>query len=174
MDIQLRPQWDVGPAGGPRIDTTALLALLAGVQESGSLANAARAAGQSYRHAWGLIKHAEALFGAPLLASGRGRGSVLTELAVVWVLRSRRAAWRSRPSTALAASSAAVAMLVLCLPWTGPFAGLFGLTPLRPSLLAILVALVVGYILVTEFAKHWFYRTRPRRQRRQGASSPSR
>ncbi len=97
MDIQLRPQWDVGPPGGPRIDTTALLALLAGVQESGSLAEAARAAGQSYRHAWGLIKHAEGLFGAPLVVSGRGRGSVLTELAHKLIWADRRIAARLSP-----------------------------------------------------------------------------
>ena len=97
MDIQLRPQWDVGPPGGPRMDTTALLALLAGVQEIGSLAEAARAAGQSYRHAWGLIKHAEALFGAPLVASGRGRGSVLTELAHKLIWADRRIAARLSP-----------------------------------------------------------------------------
>ncbi|MFO1336530.1 MAG: LysR family transcriptional regulator, partial [Piscinibacter sp.] len=81
MDIRLRPEWDVGPPGGPRIDASALLVLLAGVQDGGSLADAARSAGQSYRHAWGLVKRAEALFGAPLIESGRGRGSALTDLA---------------------------------------------------------------------------------------------
>ncbi|WP_298825187.1 substrate-binding domain-containing protein [uncultured Piscinibacter sp.] len=97
MDIILRPQWDVGPPGGPRIDSTALLALLAGVQESGSLAEAARGVGQSYRHAWGLIKHAEALFGAALIESGRGRGSVLTELAHKLIWADRRIAARLSP-----------------------------------------------------------------------------
>jgi molybdate transport repressor ModE-like protein len=97
MDIKLRPEWDVGPPGGPRIDTTALLALLAGVQDSGSLAEAARAVGQSYRHAWGLVKHAEGLFGAPLIESGRGRGSVLTELAHKLIWADRRIAARLSP-----------------------------------------------------------------------------
>ncbi len=97
MDIILRPQWDVGEPGGPRIDTTALLALLAGVQESGSLAEAARGVGQSYRHAWGLIKNAEALFGAPLVDSGRGRGSTLTELAHKLIWADRRIAARLSP-----------------------------------------------------------------------------
>ena len=36
MNITLRPQWDVGPPGGARVDTAALLALLAGVQETGN------------------------------------------------------------------------------------------------------------------------------------------
>jgi len=97
MDIRLRPEWDVGPPGGPRIDTGALLTLLAGVQETGSLAEAARGAGQSYRHAWGLVKHAEGLFGAPLIASGRGRGSVLTELAHKLIWADRRIAARLSP-----------------------------------------------------------------------------
>lgn len=97
MDITLRPQWDVGPPGGPRIDTAALLALLSGVQDTGSLAEAARSVGQSYRHAWGLVKNAEALFGAPLIESGRGRGSALTELAHKLIWADRRIAARLSP-----------------------------------------------------------------------------
>lgn len=97
MNITLRPQWDVGPPGGARVDTAALLALLAGVQDSGSLAQAARGVGQSYRHAWGLVKHAEALFGAPLIDSGRGRGSSLTELAHKLIWADRRIAARLSP-----------------------------------------------------------------------------
>ena len=47
------------------LDTTALLDLLAAVQESGAIAQGARSLGLSYRHAWGQIKAAEALFGIP-------------------------------------------------------------------------------------------------------------
>ena len=54
-----------------------LLGLLAAVQGSGSISQAGRELGLSYRHAWGLVKGAEALFGAPLIDSGRGRGSTL-------------------------------------------------------------------------------------------------
>ncbi len=97
MNITLRPQWDVGPPGGARVDTAALLALLAGVQETGSLAQAARGVGQSYRHAWGLVKDAETLFGAPLIDSGRGRGSTLTELAHKLIWADRRIAARLSP-----------------------------------------------------------------------------
>jgi molybdate transport repressor ModE-like protein len=97
MNITLRPQWDVGPPGGARVDTAALLALLAGVQDTGSLAQAARSVGHSYRHAWGLVKHAEALFGAPLIDSGRGRGSGLTELAHKLIWADRRIAARLSP-----------------------------------------------------------------------------
>ncbi|MBP5992172.1 MAG: helix-turn-helix transcriptional regulator [Piscinibacter sp.] len=97
MDIRLRPEWDVGPPGGPRIDASALLVLLAGVQDGGSLADAARGAGQSYRHAWGLVKRAEALFGAPLIESGRGRGSALTDLARKLIWADRRIAARLSP-----------------------------------------------------------------------------
>jgi molybdate transport repressor ModE-like protein len=97
MDITLRPRWEVGAPEGPRFDTTALLALLAAVHDTGSLAQAARSVGQSYRHAWGLIKQAEGLFGTPLVASGRGRGSLLTETAERLIWADRRIAARLSP-----------------------------------------------------------------------------
>ena len=49
------------PLGCGTVEGRCNKALLAGVQETGSLAQAARGVGQSYRHAWGLVKGAEAL-----------------------------------------------------------------------------------------------------------------
>jgi molybdate transport repressor ModE-like protein len=80
LRIQLQPQWQIGPDEGPSIDASTLLQLLAAVQACGSIAQAGRELGLSYRHAWGLLRQAEALLGQPLLSRGRGRGSVLTEL----------------------------------------------------------------------------------------------
>jgi molybdate transport repressor ModE-like protein len=76
----------MGREGGEVLDATALLDLLATVQGTGSIAQAGRELGLSYRHAWGLLQQAEALFGQPLLLRGRGRGSALTELGekLVW------------------------------------------------------------------------------------------
>jgi molybdate transport repressor ModE-like protein len=84
--VSLRPHWHLGRADGDPLDATALLELLATVQATGSIAQAGREAGSSYRHAWGLLREAEALFGEPLLLRGRGRGSALTELGekLVW------------------------------------------------------------------------------------------
>jgi molybdate transport repressor ModE-like protein len=57
-----------------------LLRLIAGVHASGSLKQAARAAGVSYRHAWGLLGAAAEAFGAPVVQLERGRGAHPTAL----------------------------------------------------------------------------------------------
>jgi molybdate transport repressor ModE-like protein len=57
--------------------------LLLAILERGSLLAAARQIRWSYRHAWGYLRHAEAVLGTPLTVSrpGRGaaRGTLLTE-----------------------------------------------------------------------------------------------
>ena len=86
LRITLQPRWHLSQDGGPALDANTLLALLAAVQASGSISQAGRALDLSYRHAWGLLQQAEALFGQPLLVRGRGRGSALTELGdkLIW------------------------------------------------------------------------------------------
>jgi molybdate transport repressor ModE-like protein len=86
LRVSLRPRWRLGRGGDDALDATALLDLLATVQGTGSIAQAGRELGLSYRHAWGLLRQAEALFGQPLLLRGRGRGSALTALGekLVW------------------------------------------------------------------------------------------
>ena len=98
--------------------------------------------------------------------------SVLTELAVLMVLRTRLPAWRSRPSTLLWASAAAVAAGVLLLPYAGAAARVFGLVPLPAALLASLLGVVLAYAAATEGVKQRFYarpvvrRRAPRRRHR--------
>ncbi|WP_421931160.1 magnesium-translocating P-type ATPase [Phenylobacterium sp.] len=84
--------------------------------------------------------------------------SLLTELAVVMVLRTRLPAWRSRPGTLLAATTAGVAILAMATPYLGKLSALFGLTPLSAALMATLVAIVLAYIAATEAVKLWFFR----------------
>jgi len=79
--------------------------------------------------------------------------SVLTELAVVLVLRTRRPAWRSRPGRLMVWSTVAVFALALCLPYSGPLAAMFGFVPLPASLLAVSLLIVATYIGLTEWAK---------------------
>jgi Mg2+-importing ATPase len=88
--------------------------------------------------------------------------SLLTELAVVLVLRTRRPALQSRPSRLLLVSTLLVAALALLLPWLDGAASLFGLVPLSPAMLAASVAIVLGYTGATELAKHLFYRASAR------------
>jgi molybdate transport repressor ModE-like protein len=97
--IQIRPQWHIGASArdDATLDTTALIALLAAVQETGAIAQAARTLGVSYRHAWGQIRDAEALFGHSLIEAGRGRGSTLSPLAEKLIWAQRRVAARLSP-----------------------------------------------------------------------------
>jgi molybdate transport repressor ModE-like protein len=104
MRIQITPHWGVSHNAEDAVDTTALLALLAAIQESGAIAQAARSTGLSYRHAWGQVKRAEALFGYPLVDAGRGRGSTLTPLAEKLIWADRRIAARLSPMLSSLAS----------------------------------------------------------------------
>ena len=88
--------------------------------------------------------------------------SLLTELAVVLVLRTHHPCWRSRPSRLLLASTATVAVLAVGLPYLGPVARVFGLAPLPLHLLLGGLAIVALYVCATEVAKWWFY-ARPNR-----------
>ena len=78
--------------------------------------------------------------------------STATELAVMLVLRTRRPFLRSRPSRALAVSSAAVLGIVSALPFT-PLAGWLGLGHLAPGTVLALAAVVAVYVVVTESLK---------------------
>ena len=97
LRINITPHWELGQEADASLDTTDLLALLASIQESGAIAQGARSLGLSYRHAWGQIKRAEALFGHPLLNAGRGRGSTLTPLAEKLIWADRRISARLSP-----------------------------------------------------------------------------
>ncbi|MCX7174040.1 MAG: LysR family transcriptional regulator [Proteobacteria bacterium] len=57
-----------------------LLALLAGIAETGSVAQAARDCGFSYRHAWGVVRTWEERLRQPLVDMVRGSGSTLAPL----------------------------------------------------------------------------------------------
>jgi Mg2+-importing ATPase len=91
--------------------------------------------------------------------------SLLTELAVLLVLRTHHPAWRSRPSTLLLISTVAVAALALALPFIDPLAGLFGMVRLPLPLLGSVVLIVLSYVAATEWVKHRFYALPPRRKR---------
>ena len=79
--------------------------------------------------------------------------SLLTELAALFVLRTRRPFWRSAPSALLAWSSVFVAVVALCLPYGGALATAFSFRPLPAGLLTVLLGIVIVYALGTELAK---------------------
>ncbi|MCU0855123.1 MAG: magnesium-translocating P-type ATPase [Rhodobacteraceae bacterium] len=86
--------------------------------------------------------------------------SLLTELAVVLVLRTRRPFFRSRPSPLLLWSTLAVSAATLAIPFLGGPSAIFGFVPLSASAMVAVLAIVAGYITATEIAKPWFYRGR--------------
>lgn len=90
MDVQvsITPVCTIRHADG-RVLGTRVVELLVRVDEHGSLSAACAASGVSYRHAWQLLREGEALFGQPLLAMERGKGSQLTALGerLVWAQR---------------------------------------------------------------------------------------
>jgi len=84
--------------------------------------------------------------------------SLLTELAVALLVRTRMPAWRSRPGTALLISTVLVAAFAPLLPVL-PLGRLFALEPLPIALVAALVGITLGYVVAVEVAKHFFWRT---------------
>ncbi|WP_394780978.1 substrate-binding domain-containing protein [Undibacterium sp.] len=95
--ITINPHWQIATENSQSADTTMLIRLLVLIQQTGSIALAAKAVGLSYRYAWGLLHDAETLFNGPLVISGRGRGTALTELAEKLMWADRRIAARLSP-----------------------------------------------------------------------------
>jgi Mg2+-importing ATPase len=89
--------------------------------------------------------------------------SLLTELAVLLVLRTRGPAWASRPARLLVWSTVAVALIALVAPYLGPVSAAFGLVALPPPVLAALLGLVVAYAITTEAVKRWFFNRHARK-----------
>ena len=83
--------------------------------------------------------------------------SMATQVLVVFVIRTRDLPWRSRPSPWLAASTLAVAAVVLVLPYT-PLGAAFGFVPLPWWFLASVLALTLAYLVAAEGLKHVFHR----------------
>ncbi len=92
--------------------------------------------------------------------------SLLTELAVVFVLRTQGPAFRSAPGRLLLWSSLAVGALAIGLPYIGRAIAVFGFVPLPWPLMASMLLVVAGYVLCTELAKHRVFRARPLRAKR--------
>ena len=85
--------------------------------------------------------------------------SLLTELGVVLILRTRGAAWRSRPSALLLWTTIAATVFALAVPFFGPGSRLFGFVPLSPAEMGTAVGIVAAYLAATEATKRWFFRT---------------
>ncbi|ACO76509.1 cation-translocating P-type ATPase [Azotobacter vinelandii CA] len=82
--------------------------------------------------------------------------SLLTELAIVFVVRTYKPFYRSRPGRLLLSSTLAVMLLTLLLPYT-PAGAWFDLVPLPPALLAMIGLITLLYAATSEAVKRRFY-----------------
>jgi Mg2+-importing ATPase len=83
--------------------------------------------------------------------------SLLTELVIALVVRTRRPFYRSRPGSILSATTALLILVAFAIPYL-PYAGVLGFVPLPATLVATLAGITASYVLATELTKHWFYR----------------
>jgi len=94
--------------------------------------------------------------------------SLLTELAVALVVRTRRLFYQSRPGRFLLWSTVATGAVAFALPYS-PLAPSLGFTPLPAVLVVVIVVITVGYVAAAESLKRAFYRKDEPVTRRVGA-----
>ena len=82
--------------------------------------------------------------------------SLITELVIALVVRTRHLFFRSRPGTLLLASTLIFIGIALVLPYL-PFIAVFGFVPLPAPLMLTVLGLTALYVLATELAKKYFY-----------------
>ena len=94
--VQLAYTWTDEPQGARALHHP-LLAMLAALQESGSISAAARQLELSYRHVWGELKRWEAKLGQPLVLWIKGQPAVLAPFGEKLLGAERRALARLAP-----------------------------------------------------------------------------
>jgi Mg2+-importing ATPase len=94
---------------------------------------------------------------APLFRTGWFIESLLTELVIALVVRTRRPFFRSKPGRLLLASTAGVAALTFALPYL-PVADVFGFVTPSPGLMVTLVVITGFYVAATEVTKRFVNR----------------
>jgi Mg2+-importing ATPase len=83
--------------------------------------------------------------------------SLLTELVIALVVRTRRPFYASRPGSILLWSTVTLIGLTLLWPYL-PFVRILGFVPVPSGMLMFLDAVAVLYVIAAEFLKKWFYR----------------
>ena len=83
--------------------------------------------------------------------------SLATQVLVIFVIRTRGSPLASKPSPVLAATSIAVVLIALLLPFT-PLAAKLGFVAPPPAFFALLVVMTALYLTMVEGVKRTFYR----------------
>src|SRR4029079_18018993 len=91
---------------------------------------------------------------AELFMTGWFMESLLTELVIALVVRTRRPFFRSRPGDVLLWSTVVLIAATLAVPFL-PGASLFGFVPVPAGVLASIGFVTVLYVMAAEMLKHW-------------------
>ncbi|MDU9032213.1 magnesium-translocating P-type ATPase [Pseudomonas corrugata] len=95
--------------------------------------------------------------GPEVFRSGWFVESLLTQLLTIFIVRTYRPFYQSRPATLLLSSAAAIGALAVGLPYS-PIAPWFGLVPLPLPILLTVLAISGVYMAAAEGVKRLFYR----------------
>jgi Mg2+-importing ATPase len=94
---------------------------------------------------------------AEVFRSGWFVESLLTELLILFVIRTYKPFYKSKPGKFLIWSTAVVVVITLMLPYLS-IAGLFGIVPIPVNVLAAILTITMLYVVVSEYAKRIFFR----------------
>jgi Mg2+-importing ATPase len=95
---------------------------------------------------------------APLFRTAWFVESICTQTLIIFVIRTRIVPfYESRPSKLLVISTLLIVLVSCILPFT-ILGSIFGFVELPLSFFAALAVLVIGYIVIVEMVKRWFYR----------------
>jgi Mg2+-importing ATPase len=82
--------------------------------------------------------------------------SLVTELVIILVIRTRHLFFRSRPGKLLLAIALILMACTIAMPYL-PFVSVFGFVPLPAPIMLTLLGVTVLYVLATEVTKKYFY-----------------
>ena len=83
--------------------------------------------------------------------------SILTELFILFIIRTHKNFFKSKPSKYLFLLSILGLIITLCLPYV-QFANDIGLTPLPINNMAAMLSIVLAYIITADILKVWFFK----------------
>jgi len=86
--------------------------------------------------------------------------SILTELLILMVMRTQKPFFKSSPAPILLYTTIGVGVFTLILPYL-PLHNILNIEPIPPFVLLALLGIAVLYIITTEIAKQYFYRSKP-------------
>ena len=94
---------------------------------------------------------------APLFQAGWFWESFLTEVILIFVIRTKKPFWQSRPAKTLSLAAILTTLLVILFLYS-PLRAYFGFGFLPLSALLMIIAITLIYFLVVEFGKKLFYK----------------